>query len=219
MDTKRHIVKWFLTMGSLGRALTSRRGWINLLFAVVLVGGCYVEREDRADSGVLSVDEIQAVDTTPAQYVSIAYGEDERTFEIDFDKQPINLGVHGAIHYTLLGTTLEITTEKCNTKVIVWWEGGQRTFTDRCPPPPPATEVGVRPRPGSTIPANQQFKLGFNLGVTSATVNGVAAIGSHDRWIVTPGLKEGVVTLEIEWTSRDGSTRSKKVGPYTVRDE
>ena len=218
MNTRGYKVKSLLIRRLLGRALPNRRGWINLLFAVVLVGGCYGEREDRADSGVLVPDEIQAIDTTPAQYVKTEYGENRRSFEVHFDKRPIDLGVRGAEHYALLGTTLEITTERCDDKVVVWWEGGQRTFTDRCPPPPPATEVGVRPRPGSTIPPNQQFKLGFNLGVTSATVNGVAAIGSDDKWIVTPGLK-GVVTLRVEWTSRDGSTGSAMVGPYTVRDE
>lgn len=123
--------------------------------------------------------------------------------------------------WRLLGTKLEITTEKCETKVVVWWQGGQRTFTDRCPPPPPApaTGVGVRPPPGAIIPPNQQFSLGFGQGITAATVNGVAARGSGTDWIATPGLKEGVVKLTIKWTNRDGSTGSQEVGPYIVRDE
>ena len=188
---------------------------IILLFVVVLVTGCHVESGDRADPDLI------LLDGTPAQFVEAYVSENGRSMAVYFDRPPRNVRVHGAKHYALLGTTLEITTEKCETEVVVFWEGGQRTFTDRCPfvAPPPATEVGVEPPPNTTIPPNQQFSLDFNLGVTSATVNGVAAAGAGRKWTATPGLKEGTVILAVEWTSRDGSTRSQLVGPYTVQDE
>ena len=231
MDTKRYIVKWLLMMGLSGRALTRPRDWLSLLFAVVLVGGCYAERRDRADPDLILIDDIQVidnvtvidnatvVDTTPAQYVKTTYSDGGRTLDVKFDKQPTSVSVHGAADYALSGTELRVRRNDCRRLVVVRWEGAQKTFNDWCPPPSPATAVVVKPRPGSTIPPNQEFNLEFNLGVTSATVNGVAATGSHMTWRATPGLKEGVVTLKIEWTSRDGSAGSAMVGPYTVRDE
>lgn len=214
MDMKKYTMKWLLIVGLLKRALTSSRGWVILLFAAVVMGGC--ERE------VIVIDNTEdtpAIDTTPAQFVEMNHSESGRILEVYFDKPPINLRVYGAKHYTLLDTKVKIITTKCDSKVVVAWHGGQRTFADRCAPPPPATGVGIIPRPGSTVPPNQQFSVGFNMGVVAVIVNGVAARGAHMEWIVTPGLKEGVVRLTIEWTNRDGSTGSQVVGPYIVRDE
>ena len=105
------------------------------------------------------------------------------------------------------------------------------TPTDPPPPdllsPPPikedvepllATDFQVFPRPGTTIPTNPQFVLTFNKGILAASINGFAATGSQLRWRVAPVLAEGSVSLDVRWTNQDGSTGSKRVGPYTVRD-
>ena len=84
--------------------------------------------------------------------------------------------------------------------------------------PPPATDVFVNPRPGATLPSNQSFQLAFNQGVSSATVNGVAATGAGANWTVSPFLSEGTVTLNVAWRNRDDTTGSKAVGPYVIRN-
>ena len=71
-----------------------------------------------------------------------------------------------------------------------------------------------RARPAS----NQQFTLTFDQDVAAVTVNGTAASGLGLNWRARPALVEGLVTLVIEWTNRSGSTGSKAVGPYLVRD-
>ena len=84
--------------------------------------------------------------------------------------------------------------------------------------PPSATAVFVDPIPGVTIPSDQQFSLTFDQGVVAATVNGGAATGAGRNWRVWPALVEGAAILIVEWTNRDGSTSSKAVGPYRVKD-
>ena len=84
--------------------------------------------------------------------------------------------------------------------------------------PPPATDVHVFPVPGTTITSNPQFVLTFNQGVIAATVNGFSATGSGLNWSVSPVLAGGSVSLDVRWANQDGSTGSKAVGPYTVRD-
>jgi hypothetical protein len=84
--------------------------------------------------------------------------------------------------------------------------------------PPPATDFQVFPRPGTIIPTDPQFGLTFNEGILAASINGFAATGSRLRWTVTPVLAEGSVSLDVRWINQDGSTGSKRVGPYTVRD-
>ena len=82
--------------------------------------------------------------------------------------------------------------------------------------PSPATDVQVSPVSGSTISPNQRLVLTFNESVIAATVNGFSATGSGLNWRVFPILTEGSVSLNVEWTNRDGSTGSKVVGPYVV---
>ena len=84
--------------------------------------------------------------------------------------------------------------------------------------PPPATDVFVDPRPGATLPSNQQFSLTFDQGVIAVSVNGAAATGSGLNWRTSPALSEGIVTLNVVWANRDGSTGSKAVGPYVIRN-
>jgi hypothetical protein len=84
--------------------------------------------------------------------------------------------------------------------------------------PPPATDVQVSPVPGTTILPNPRFVLTFNQEVVAATVNGFPATGSGLNWRVFPALTGGSVFLNVEWTNQDGSTGSKVVGPYTVRE-
>ena len=84
--------------------------------------------------------------------------------------------------------------------------------------PPPATDVVVNPPPGAILPSNQEFSLTFDQGVTAATVNGSAATGAGRNWTASPILVEGIVTLIVEWTNRDGSTGSKAVGPYVIKN-
>ena len=84
--------------------------------------------------------------------------------------------------------------------------------------PPPATNVHVFPVPGTTITSDPQFVLTFNQGVIAATVNGFSATGSGLNWSMSPLLAGESVSLDVRWANQDGSTGSKAVGPYTVRD-
>ena len=214
MDTRRYTANWLLMIGLLGRVLTSSRGRIILLFAVVVTGGC-----DR---------EVIVIEDTPAQFIEA--NNDGRNWEVYFDKPPKDLNVDGAEAYTLLGTKLLITGESCRVDIIVLWQGGKRTLDYACPEytspnqrtpetVPPAKIHSVEPPPGATIPPNQEFSLTFDRGVTAAMINDKAATGSGRDWGATPFLAEGSQILNIEWTNRDGSTGSQLVGPYTVRDK
>ena len=87
--------------------------------------------------------------------------------------------------------------------------------------PPDAKDVTVDPAPGGgDIPSNTVFKLKFDAGVDTATVNGTAATGSGDAWEATvPGLAQGPgQSLNIGWTNRSGTTDSKAVGPYNIKN-
>ena len=84
--------------------------------------------------------------------------------------------------------------------------------------PPPATDVQVSPVSGSAISPDQWFVLTFNGDVVAATINGFSAIGSGLNWRASPALTSGSVFLNVEWTNRDGSTSSKAIGPYAVRE-
>lgn len=84
--------------------------------------------------------------------------------------------------------------------------------------PPPATDVEISPAPGSTILPNPRFVLTFNQGIIAATVNRFPATGFGQNWRAFPTLVAGSVFLNIEWTNQDGSTGSKAVGPYAVRE-
>ena len=84
--------------------------------------------------------------------------------------------------------------------------------------PPSATVVVVDPPPGATLPSDQQFTLTFDQGVTAASVNGAAAAGYSLNWTASPALPEGVVTLSVGWTNRDGSADFQAVGPYFIRN-
>ena len=84
--------------------------------------------------------------------------------------------------------------------------------------PPPATDVQVSPVSGSAISPDQWFVLTFNGDVVAATINGFSAIGSGLNWRASPALTSGSVFLNVEWTNRDGSTSSKAIGPYNVRE-
>ena len=206
-----------LMMRLFGQILTSARGRIILLFAVMVMGSC-----DR---------EVIVIDDTPAQFVEA--NNDGRSWEVYFDKPPKDLSVDGAEAYTLSGTTLLITGESCRIDIIVLWQGGKRTFDYACPKStytspnqrtaetvPPATTVTVEPPPGAIIPSNQQFELTFDKGITAAKINGTAATGSGANWTASPALHQGPdQNLNVEWTNRDGSSGSQSVGPYTVRDE
>lgn len=80
----------------------------------------------------------------------------------------------------------------------------------------PATTVLVDPAPGVIILSNQQFTLTFDQAIVAATINGRAATRSGRNWAVRLNLVEGVTSLIIRWTNRDGSTGRTEVGPYTV---
>ena len=84
--------------------------------------------------------------------------------------------------------------------------------------PPPATDVEISPAPGSIILPNPRFVLTFNQRIIAATVNRFPATGFGQNWRAFPTLVAGSVFLNIEWTNQDGSTGSKAVGPYTVRE-
>lgn len=83
--------------------------------------------------------------------------------------------------------------------------------------PPVATDVDVDPVPGVTVPPNQEFSLTFDEGVEAASVNGAAATGVGRHWSISPVLLEGVVTLNVTWRNRDGSSGAIALGPYVVR--
>ena len=88
-------------------------------------------------------------------------------------------------------------------------------------PLPPKITVMVDPPPGSDIDVDRtEFTLRFSQDVVAVTVNGATATGSGQNWSVwsynlSLEWKAGQV-LEIEWKTRDGSTGSQSVGPYTV---
>ena len=84
--------------------------------------------------------------------------------------------------------------------------------------PPPATDVEVSPVPGTTILPDPRFVLTFDQSIIAATVNRFSATGFGLSWRVFPTLAVGSVFLNVEWTNQDGSTGSKVVGPYAVRD-
>ncbi len=84
---------------------------------------------------------------------------------------------------------------------------------------PRATRVTVDPAPGgAAIPSNTEFKLTFDQGVKSATINGGPTVGSGLNFSgPAPGLASGqTATLNIEWVNRDDSPGAGAVGPYTV---
>lgn len=194
--------------------------WFIGLLGVMVINGCGNDMDDA-----------------PAQFVRAV--NDKELWEVYFDKPPDNLNVTGAKEYALLGTTLRITGAKCTTDIVVFWQGGQKTFDYPCekgeitrPPrvpitvgnsnprndgPPPATKVvEIEPPPG-VIPKNQVFELTLDQGVIAVTVNGAAAQGSGLNWTAKPVFAEGKAELNISWTNRDGSTGSQRIGPYTVR--
>ena len=86
---------------------------------------------------------------------------------------------------------------------------------------PPTITVMVDPPPGSDIDVDRtEFTLWFSQEVVAVTVNGATATGSGQNWSVwsynlSLEWQAGQV-LEIEWKTRDGSTGSQSVGPYTV---
>ena len=88
-------------------------------------------------------------------------------------------------------------------------------------PPPRTITVVVDPPPGSDIDvARTEFTLRFSQEVVAVTVNGATATGSGQNWSawsynLSLEWKAGQV-LEIEWKTRNGSTGSQSVGPYTV---
>ena len=88
-------------------------------------------------------------------------------------------------------------------------------------PPPRTITVMVDPPPGSDIDVDRtEFTLQFSQEVVAVTVNGATATGSGQNWSVwsynlSLEWQAGQV-LEIEWKTRDGSTGSQSVGPYTV---
>ena len=84
--------------------------------------------------------------------------------------------------------------------------------------PPPATDVQVSPVPGTTILPDPRFVLTFDQSIIAATVNRFSATGFGLSWRVFPTLAVGSVFLNVEWTNQDGSTGSKVVGPYAVRE-
>ena len=197
-------------------------GQIMLLFVVVVISGCGDD-----------------MDGTPAQFVTAV--NDTELWEVYFDKPPEDVSVSGAKEYGLSGTTLRIVGESCKTDIVVGWVGGQKTFEYDCPAsqirrgdpikitvggsnpvnegPPRATRVTVEPPPNTEVPPDQEFTLTLDQGVAAVTVNGTAAQGSGLNWTAKPALAEGNAELNIEWTNRDSTTGSQKVGPYTVRGE
>ena len=195
-------------------------GWIILWFVAGVISGC------------------GETDDTPAQFIRAV--NDKELWEVHFDKPPENLNVTGAKEYALLGTTLRITGAKCTTDIVVFWQGGQKTFDYPCGEgeivrrepvritvgnssprndgPPPATKVvEIEPPPGAIIPPDQEFTLTLDQGVEAVTVNGTPATGSGANWTAKPALAEGNAKLNIMWTNRDGTAGSQRIGPYTVR--
>ena len=86
-------------------------------------------------------------------------------------------------------------------------------------PLPSAVTVMVDPEPnGLSIGPYTEFTLVFSKVVWAVKVNGKRATGSLRDWKVTPGLKIGVATLNIEWKNVDNSSASTTVGPYEVPD-
>ena len=87
-------------------------------------------------------------------------------------------------------------------------------------PPHTGPPFLVDPPAGGEIPPNTQFLLTFEEAAVAVTVNGVPATGAGLNWSASLALQEGdgqILTLNVSWTNRDGSSGSHVVGPYTVR--
>ena len=89
--------------------------------------------------------------------------------------------------------------------------------------PPRATRVEVDPAPrDGPIPIITIFTLTFNQEVVAVWLNDTAAVGSGLVWQGSPPLgahplSEGSSqSLTIKWVNQDGSTGTKRVGPYEV---
>ena len=178
---------------------------------------------------------ILLVDNTPAQIVNELSNE-RATWQIYFDKPPQILSISGAVEHNVSGTILFIKGSSCSDSIKVVWKGGEQTF--RCSSsqrqeereeakaeaeakragPPDATRVKeIEPPPGHIIKRNQEFRITLDQGVAAVTINGTACIGGGLNWTAHPALQVGAdQQLNIEWTNRDGSTGSQRVGPYTV---
>ena len=77
-------------------------------------------------------------------------------------------------------------------------------------------EVDPAPRDG-LIGLITVFTLTFNQEVVAVWFKDTAAVGSGRVWEVSPPLREGSgQTLNIKWVNQDGSTGTKRVGPYEV---
>ena len=219
-----------LTMGTL----------ITFAMLVGCIAGCGNSDDDPAEK----VDEpvkINLLATSPENGGTVPTTGDLR---IVFDSSPKSVTVDGRPAIILNNTAFVKITDLPNVipgtekTVIIEWRNpdnsvaGAKTLTftvlkpvadlpqsdDDDAGPPDATTVMADPAAGAIIPSNQQFTLTFDQGVTAATVNGTAASGLGLNWRARPALVEGLVTLVIEWTNRSGSTGSKAVGPYLVRD-
>ena len=219
-----------LTMGTL----------ITFAMLVGCIAGCGNSDDDPAEK----VDEpvkINLLATSPENGGTVPTTGDLR---IVFDSSPKSVTVDGRPAIILNNTAFVTITDLPNVipgtekTVIIEWRNpdnsvaGAKTLTFTVLKPvadlpqsddddvgtSDATTVMADPAPGATVPSNQQFTLTFDQDVAAVTVNGTAASGLGLNWRARPALVEGLVTLVIEWTNRSGSTGSKAVGPYLVRD-
>ena len=212
---------------------------VSLCTALIIVTiGC----GDDDDNPIAEVDEpvkINLLATSPEDGGTMPATGDLR---IVFNNSPQSVTVDGRPAVILNNTAIVALTDLPNVipgtekTVIIEWKNpdnsvaGAKTITFTVlkpitePPqsdaddvgPSDATTVDVSPVAGTKIPSNQQFTLTFEQGVVAVTVNGAPARGSGLNWTASPALVEGLVTLNIEWTSRSGNTGSTAVGPYRV---
>ena len=92
-------------------------------------------------------------------------------------------------------------------------------------PPPSAVTVVVDPAPPENpnlgFLTNTEFTLRFSQEVVAVTVNGIPAMGSGLNWKWASYLHLSLGPgqfLDIQWTDQDGSTGTKKIGPYNFTD-
>ena len=92
-------------------------------------------------------------------------------------------------------------------------------------PPPSAVTVVVDPAPPENpnllVVTNTEFTLRFSQEIVAVTVNGIPAMGSGLNWKWASYLHLSLGPgqfLDIQWTDQDGSTGTKKIGPYNFTD-
>ena len=186
------------------------------ILVICIITGC-------SDDDFTGYDEINLVATVPEDGGIISTTGELQLF---FDSPPASVSVNGKAA-RIQGNTATVKIRRfpnlipgTDRTLSIEWRNPDNSIaaakTIRLTIVKRATKVEVVPR-GGTIPTNQAFTLTFNQEVVAVWLNDTAAVGSGLVWKVSPPLWEGSgQTLNVKWVNQDGSTGTKRVGPYEV---